>query len=489
VVTGQGNVRVVVRDVLGREQIITQPFYASASLLAPGRRDFSVEAGAARRNFAIASNDYGGGFISATHRLGLTESFTGEVRGEFSEGLRAAGLGGVWLVPSLGVVSGALAGGSGKSSGMLGMLGIDRSAGDWNAGMQMQAASAGFTALGVDQNAPAPRLQASMHAGLTLPGNSALGVAGVLSDVRGAQPVRIVSASYSRSLGAFGFFGASLSKTLGALGNTALGLTWSFPLSDRVTAMAGASRQSGQREASMLVQQGLPTDRGFGYLLQQGQAGQRRIGLAAQNGIGTLTLDAAANRNGSGERIGLSGGIAFLEGVHPSRRISDSFAVVNLPDLPDVRVYADNQPMGRTDAAGKILLPRLRPYERNAISIEAMDLPFDARLASLSMEAVPPWRSGLALRFPVTRERGATLTLKLDDGSPMPAGATVSLVGQNASFPVGHGGVVYLTGLSEANRLRASWRGQTCEIALSPAPGRDDPLPDLGEMLCSGVHP
>ena len=59
VVTGQGNARLVVRDLLGREQVIVRPYYASAVLLQHGLSDYSYEMGVIRNNFGIASSDYG----------------------------------------------------------------------------------------------------------------------------------------------------------------------------------------------------------------------------------------------------------------------------------------------------------------------------------------------------------------------------------------------------------------------------------------------
>ncbi|MFD2425428.1 FimD/PapC C-terminal domain-containing protein [Ralstonia solanacearum] len=178
----------------------------------------------------------------------------------------------------------------------------------------------------------------------------------------------------------------------------------------------------------------------------------------------------------------------MLDGLHPSRRITDSFAVVKVPDFPNVQIYADNQLVAKTDASGEALIPRLRAYEKNAISLEQLDLPFDAKVGTLSLDAVPYFRSGMVLQFPVTHARDALLTLKLENGSDLPAGATVQIAGQNETFPVGNDGVVYLTGLAAQNRLRANWRGQDCDITV-PFPSSTEPLPDLGTFVCKGVQP
>ena len=67
-VTGQGEIQLVVRDYLGRETLITQPYYVSPTLLKKGLHDFSYELGSIRQNFALESASYGPTFASLTHR-------------------------------------------------------------------------------------------------------------------------------------------------------------------------------------------------------------------------------------------------------------------------------------------------------------------------------------------------------------------------------------------------------------------------------------
>ena len=99
--TGQGEARLVVRDILGREQIITQPFYTTSRLLKQGLQDYSYELGFVRRNFGIDSNNYGRFIAVGTHRFGLTEQFTGEVHGELLGNQQTVGLGGVMMLPAV----------------------------------------------------------------------------------------------------------------------------------------------------------------------------------------------------------------------------------------------------------------------------------------------------------------------------------------------------------------------------------------------------
>src|SRR6185437_15468636 len=76
VVTGNGEARLVVRDLLVRETVIVQSFFTTAELLAAGLDDWSVEGGTVRRDLGIANDHYGEGFAAGTWRHGFSNSVT-----------------------------------------------------------------------------------------------------------------------------------------------------------------------------------------------------------------------------------------------------------------------------------------------------------------------------------------------------------------------------------------------------------------------------
>lgn len=80
------------------------------------------------------------------------------------------------------------------------------------------------------------------------------------------------------------------------------------------------------------------------------------------------------------------------------------------------------------------------------------------------------------------------LTILLDDGSPVPAGAMVQIDGRLDAVPVGMHGETYLTGLSQSNQVRLTWGGQTCQMMVLYLPS-DEPIAQLGVYTCSGVKP
>jgi outer membrane usher protein len=58
VITGEGNLRLVKTDLLGNQEEILVPYYASKKLLKPGLQNFSYSAGMIRHSFGIKQADY-----------------------------------------------------------------------------------------------------------------------------------------------------------------------------------------------------------------------------------------------------------------------------------------------------------------------------------------------------------------------------------------------------------------------------------------------
>ena len=166
-----------------------------------------------------------------------------------------------------------------------------------------------------------------------------------------------------------------------------------------------------------------------------------------------------------------------------SRKLTQSFATVQVGDYPDVRVYADNQHVATTDASGKAVIPRLRPFEKNALRIELADLPIDAEITTGEQVVRPYDRSGVAVDFAVQASRGAILSLVRDDGSAVPAGAFARLDGSDEEFVVAPGGEAYLTGLAATNTGTASWGGGSCTFGFD-FPRDAEPQPRLGPVRC-----
>jgi outer membrane usher protein len=495
IVSGGGDVRLVVRDLLGREQIITRPFYASQTLLREGLVDFSSELGVVRNNFGINSNDYGSWLASGTYRRGMSDQFTGEVHSEGMQGQATLGSGGDYLIPKLGVISSYVAGSHRNSnSGSLMLLGLDRQANPWSFGAHVQWASSGFTQIGIVPPLSLPAQMSSYNLSYAGKSKGSVGIAYVIQHFRNQTDTRIATLSYGASLGRTASYSISMLRNLTGDMSTTLFALLSFTLDVSTNLSASAQSVRGGNGASRYdfstsLQRNLPLGEGYGYRLQARSGGANEASYSIQNNVGTYTAETAQNLGYNTTRLDVAGGIAVLGGdAFLSRRIDQSFAVVRIPDYSNVHVLVDNQPAGQTDDNGNALIPRLRAYDINLISIDQRDIPLDAEIDTLKLRAVPYFRSGIDVKFPIKRSLGATLTIRLDNGQPLPVGATVQLFGKKNIYTVGYGGEVYLVGLDPINKLRATWHKQTCEFDV-PFTASSNPLPDLGIFLCTGVKP
>ena len=498
VINGQGDAQLLVRDILGREQVISKPFFTSSRLLKQGLQSYSYELGFVRRNFGIDSNNYGRLMAIGTHRLGFTEKFTGEVHGELLGNQQSFGLGGVFLSPVVDTLSGSLAMSNSKKGvgGLLG-LGFQHQNGNFSVGMNTQLTSRKFAKLGLQSEKLAPRNISQMIVKMATNGFGSFALNYTQQAFRDMENYKSVSASYVREVAGIGNLSASMTRYLSGESKTIFGLNFSMnlDLGKRRSANINMSAKPSHNNANLQLKRRLPAGSGVGYRLFSGlgDTDRREAEVSLQNGFGNYSLAAGQSQDQTAFRGSASGGLAFLGGSSFfSRRITDSFAVVQVPGYADVGIYADYQLSTRTDSKGNALLTGLRSYQKNSVRIEQSDIPLDAQIDTLQLEAVPYFRSGLLLKFPVKRSRGALLSVVLENGEPLPAGAQVEIIDENILenelFPTGMGGEVYLTGLEAENQLRVIWREQSCEFTLA-FPETTDPLPHLGTYICIGVEP
>lgn len=491
VITGQGDVRVVVKDVLGREQLLVQPFYATPRLLKPQLNDFSFEVGKERLDYGFESARYDRWLAAGTWARGLSDSVTAQVHGEIVEDTQyTTGAHLAWNFGQGVIDVGVAASQAPRGEGELLALGYELRGKTFSFTARTQAATENFSQLGFDRTLPAPRRLTEASAGMPAGDWGTLSVGYLMQDRRDTPAVELVSLSLSRSLGERMYGSISFLKSLRG-GSDTIGAFLIIPIDARTSATASVQRTAGKEnpmQAIGQVQKALDSGNSQGYRLQASTQGPQQAEYLAQNSSGTYMLGAATLSGESAVRASASGGIAVLGGqAYLSRRISDSFAVVQVPDYPGVRVYADNQLVATTDSKGNALVPRVRAYQKNPITIESDDLPMDASIGTLSLDAVPYFRSGVLVRFPVERSYGATLQIQLADDSPLPFDAFVTVDAQGAEFPVAEDGGVYLTGLTPKSTVRIHWHNQQCAFPVV-YPTTNDPLPFLGVFKCETLH-
>ncbi len=490
-ITGSGQARLVVRDILGREQILSRDYHASQRLLRQGLHDWSWEAGFIRENYGREDFDYGRALSAATHRYGITDRLTGEVHAQWLEDQGMAGIGASWLLPGGVVAHGASAySHADHGSGHLHIIGLQRQGRRYSAGFESQFADAGFTRLGSRPDRPLPARQHRAHASTRLHATGSLSLSYTAQHFRQRDDVEFLTARFSQRLGNLGLLNLTALHYLDQ-DETALTASLSIPMSrPRTSAWINASWRDDNQQATMQVQQSLPPGSGYGYRLRAGLGDRPRhqASLSRRHAYGTWQFEVAQASSQTATRANVSGGIARIGGqLFASRRIDDSFALVRVPDFSDVGIYADNQEVARTNAKGHALVPRLRAYERNRLRIDHADLPLGTRIDGIEETIAPYWRGGVIVDFPVARTRDAFFRVRLEDGQPLPLGAAIEDE-HGELWPVGHRGEVFLSDLLPENHLQAHHNGHSCTFELE-VPETNDPLPDLGTVTCRETNP
>ena len=139
-------------------------------------------------------------------------------------------------------------------------------------------------------------------------------------------------------------------------------------------------------------------------------------------------------------------------------RIDDAFAVVDTDGVQGIRVERENRYMGTTDSNGQLLVPDMRSFDVNRISINPLDAPTDAAVPVTVREIRPQDRSGVVVHFPVKASHSALLRLLDDTGKPIPVGSAATLQSSGVPAPVGYDGEAYIVDLQAHNEVKVEWR-------------------------------
>jgi outer membrane usher protein len=494
--SGNGQVTVVVRDILGRETLITQPFYATAELLSPGLDDWSVETGMQRRDLGNSSDRYGPGFVAGMWRRGISTSSTLEGRLEMSRSRRGAGIAGLSAVGGTTLTRGgfALSRDDALGAGHRWLLGLESPSYKANYTVMLEGSSRNFRSLGEERVALPPRLQLAAQASL-IEDERRLSFGLVWQQRYDQERVATLSASYGTRVFNNWQLNLFVNHALARSGGgSTVGALLAIPLSSQTSTSMSMLLRKGESDVYASASHTPEQGNGLAWRALTGYGTQARAegGAYYLGRHGQVSADVSSSAGQTSVRLGATGGLLYTSGlVFATARSDASAALVEVPNLGNVGVGIGGQILTRTDAQGYALLPRLLPYRSNPIRLDPNDLPFSAEIDTIEIPLVPSWRSVAKVSFPVRGGRGALLRIVLEDGEPAPAGATVRIAGDEASndreFYVARRGEAYLTGLQASNRLQLHWKGATCAMTVElPAAGPDD-ITRVGPIACQGV--
>ena len=486
VISGQGEIRMVVTDVLGRQQVITESYIRSSLLLRARVSDFTYEAGTVRLNYGLKSNQYRSFFADATYRRGISDTLTLEGRIETQLGTETAGLGAIYALRDIGIFSGGLAASiDGSHAGELLYAGYSRAQRSFGFAAQLQMASANFRQLGLLAEQRATRLSLQAQLSKSLGSRTAVAAGYLRRDGRTESNVQALTASLNLRLGrAF----LTVGGTYSLLSPRPYGLSVALivPLGERTIAMATGDSSPTSRTAGVEVSRSISLGPGYGYRVRSTNMDQQKNEAAFyyQNNAGSYGVEAAEGAGGTSVRLLERGSFVFLHRhLMVSRWLTDSFGVVEVPNAKGIPVYVNNQVMAKTDRWGFALLPWLVAYNRNSVRLDDAALPVDVTVDLEERVVVPMARSAAFLRYQPASVGGATLVLTGPGGQPVPQGAMVTVNANPAAYEVQLRGEVFVIDIDYPSVAHASWEGVKCEARIMRPPA-NTPIPRIGPVPC-----
>ncbi|MFK3737710.1 fimbria/pilus outer membrane usher protein [Massilia sp. TN1-12] len=483
---GAGQATVVTEDALGRTVTATLPLYVDTRLLETGLTDYALTLGAPRRAYGRKSFDYAATPVAmGSLRHGFTDALTLEAHGEAGRGLVHIGAGSLVRLGQAGVLSTSVAGSAGRLRGAQASLGYQYVAQRFAIDAESLRSTRGYGDLGSLDDAPAVRASDRLNLSVALAGGRNAGLSFINYKLPDQPAARIVSVSLGSQL-VYGVQ-ASLSAYRDLNRDEARGmqLTLSFPLGGHAGGSAAAGSQNGVRTTNLSASGAPDFGGGFGWNVQRGTIGDRRYDQAQVQYLGSAGQLSATTQSAGATRattVELTGALVAMDGaVLPARYVGRGFALVST-GVADVPVLQENRMIGRTDGAGRLLVPDLIPYTRNEIGIDVTALPADMRVASTRAAVVPRQSAGVAARFALERYAAATVILHGAGGKPLPVGTKVVLEGGPETV-VGYDGIAFVEGLKPNNRLVVGEGAGACTLPFAYA-AAGGALPTIGPLVC-----
>jgi outer membrane usher protein len=519
VISGTGEARIVVRDALGKDITITQPFFNAPAQLRAGLSQYSFEVGAVRRFFGLESNQYGAPVVAGTYRYGVSDKLTIEARAESllrpENGLNklsTAGVsavvpfeGGHYFAPSIAASTSDL--GAGIQIG----LQYGYSSSTWFYGLRAERSSINFRQLGfVSGELPQDHSYSasfgvrlgqgavSMVLTDTLPRPFTVTTGNLAGTQIGGTRTQVGTLSYNTSLGGGWSMGTGVTRVVSGNSSNLAFVTVNYSPTmlsylnsninlskpDNAKSTLFASIRAGERPSDL---------GGLGYEVEASNTRERasvsgitRVGeFGADVSYETKVLQGQSQVSG---RLSARGSIVMTgEGVMPARPITNTFVVVSAPAMANSPVRTTGGAGVTLNSAGKAVLTRLAPYDATEIQVLPESTPLDVTIDRFSTKVTPRGKAGAIARLEVRKTRSVTFRLVDARGLAMPIGTAFEVFDNTTKEKtetglVGLDGLLYIKDLPQSARVFARKSSQSCDLKLPLIP--QEIIPDLGDIPC-----
>lgn len=282
--------------------------------------------------------------------------------------------------------------------------------------------------------------------------------------------------SYSNTLGQVSYFinysynrnvqSSSQSSDSSPSSDNIISLTVSVPFGANTSANYNMnSSRMGDTTHSLGLSGAAFADRSLNWNVQEGYNASDKgtsgnVNLNYQGSKGEVAAGYGYDSYTSHYNYSLRGGmLAHSGGITLSRYLGESVALIEAPGVSDVAVRGQTNVM--TDSAGYAVVPFVRPYHENSLSLDEQQVS-GAEIDNIVRTVVPTRNAIVKVKYDTWIGYKAMMTLRFGN-KEVPFGAIVSLsdesqdAKESRSAIVGDAGQVYLTGLPEKGRMLVKW--------------------------------
>lgn len=207
-----------------------------------------------------------------------------------------------------------------------------------------------------------------------------------------------------------------------------------------------------------------------------GQSTGLDAGMSYQARAASVSAGISRSSGSRGLSLGASGGVLVHEGgVTLAQQLGDTIGIVQVPNAVGAAISSS---VGvKTDHRGYAVVPYLQPYRRNEITVDPKGLPLDVELKSASALSVPTAGAVVRMVIPTESGRSALIEAPQVNGKPLPFGLDVYNEAGVVVGVVGQASRLWVRGIEQAGRLTVRWgqqAGQTCSIDYDLATANTD---------------
>lgn len=125
---------------------------------------------------------------------------------------------------------------------------------------------------------------------------------------------------------------------------------------------------------------------------------------------------------------------------------------------------------GETSLLGTAIVTSMQPYTENRIDLDTQNIPDDLFISNASKKIVPEKGAVVPVKYNLFKGKQIVFSLKRYDGTPLPFGSVVSLVGSDSEITgiIDDAGRVYLAGIPSKGILHGAWGyNKSCEVSFN----------------------